>query len=185
MSPHSAEPIETRKMTEKPAPLTASRSEQRAGRILVGAILALIVAMISYFALGMPGMDHSAGSSMNGMSMTDTPSDATEMSRATSRLVEPVRFDDVVSAGEAVVINVHVPYEGEIAGTDLFMPFDDIDPELLPTDRGTQLAVYCLSGNMSATAIESLTRFGYTDIIELDGGMNAWTESGRRLSNRP
>jgi rhodanese-related sulfurtransferase len=171
-------------MTDNPAPLTASRSEQRAGRILVGAIVALVVATFIYFALGMPGMDHSAGSSMDGMSMTDTPGESTLMNRATSQLVDPARFERAVSAGEAVVINVHTPYEGEIGGTDLFMAFDNIDPELLPTDRGTQLAVYCRSGNMSAAAVESLTRLGYTDIIELDGGMNTWIESGRQLSDR-
>ena len=51
------------------------------------------------------------------------------------------------------------------------MVFDHIDPRLPPTDRSTQLAVYRLSGDMSAIAVESLTRLGYTDIVELDGGM--------------
>ncbi len=172
-------------MTDNPADLTASRSEQRSGRILVAAIVALVVATIGYFALGMPGMDHSAGSSMDGMSMTDTQRESTDMNRATSQLVDSARFEGAASAEGTVMINVHIPYDGEIDGTDLFMAFDDIDPELLPTDQGTQLAVYCRSGDMSATAVESLTRLGYTNIVELDGGMNAWTESGRRLSGQP
>jgi hypothetical protein len=37
-----------------------------------------------------------------------------------------------------VLINVHIPYEGEIAQTDLFIPFDEIAArisELPPTSR--------------------------------------------------
>ena len=167
----------------EPGASAASRSEQRAGRILVGAFIGLVIAMIGYFALGMPGMDHSAGSSMDGMSMNDTPGESAAMNPATSRLVDSAGFERVASAVDSFVVNVHVPYDGEVDGTDLFMAFDDIDPRLLPNDRSTQLAVYCRSGNMSAIAVESLTRLGYTDIVELDGGMNAWVESGRRLNS--
>lgn len=36
------------------------------------------------------------------------------------------------------------------------------------------MAVYCRSGSMSATAVETLARLGYEDIVELDGGMVKW-----------
>ncbi|MGK2949645.1 MAG: rhodanese-like domain-containing protein [Acidimicrobiales bacterium] len=81
-----------------------------------------------------------------------------------------------------VAINVHTPNEGSIAGTDLTIPFDEISTSNeLPADRDTPLAVYCRSGNMSEGAVDDLENMGYTSIVELDGGFNAWTEAGRPL----
>lgn len=81
------------------------------------------------------------------------------------------------------LINVHVPYEGEIAGTDLFLPFDRIEAKLaeLPADRKAKLVLYCRSGSMSATAARALVRLGYTDVWNLDGGMIAWKQTGHPL----
>ena len=82
----------------------------------------------------------------------------------------------------AMLVNVHVPYEGHIEGTDAFVPFDEI--ELwgdLPTNSETPIAVYCRSGNMSAEAAAALTALGYTDVVDLEGGMNAWTAAGNQL----
>lgn len=79
------------------------------------------------------------------------------------------------------MINVHVPYEGEIEGTDLFLQYDRIDSVSLPSERDTPLVVYCRSGSMSAEAVVTLAGLGYTNIVELDGGMNAWSESGRQI----
>ena len=67
------------------------------------------------------------------------------------------------------MINVYVPYDGEIDGTDLLMPFDDIDTSALPPDRATPLAVYSRSDTMSAVAVVALAALGYTNNVELDG----------------
>ncbi|MCH9728555.1 MAG: rhodanese-like domain-containing protein [Actinomycetia bacterium] len=82
-----------------------------------------------------------------------------------------------------VTINVHVPYEGDTAGTDLSIPFDQITElgDLLPQQRSTPLAIYCRSGRMSAIAPASLTSLGYLDVVDLRGGMKAWQDSGRSL----
>lgn len=146
----------------------------RSDKIFVVAFIAVVAAVIAYFALGMPGMDHGSGSSMDGMDMTSqTP---------IHRLVAPDAFDAELDQPAAVVINVHVPYDGELEGTDLFMPFDKIDPASLPTDQATPLLVYCRSGSMSAEAVVTLAGLGYTNIIELHGGMNAWSASGRTVA---
>lgn len=101
---------------------------------------------------------------------------------APSRLVAPEEFAGAVSEPGRVTINVHVPDEGSLEGTDLWIPFDAIDArrdELPPP--ATPLAVYCRSGRMSALAVETLSRLGYDDIVELDGGMVAWERSGGQL----
>lgn len=91
-------------------------------------------------------------------------------------------FARELRAPDAVVINVHTPYESEIQGTDELIPYDRItgDPRL-PADKSARLALYCRSGRMSAIAAQSLLRHGYTDVVELDGGMTAWRAAGRPL----
>lgn len=81
------------------------------------------------------------------------------------------------------LINVHIPYEGEIEGTDGFIAFDQISQNLgkLPEDKDARVVVYCRSGSMSAVSARELVQNGYTDVWNLDGGMIAWEASGRPL----
>jgi len=102
-------------------------------------------------------------------------------------LVGPSEFDDALAQDpDRILINVHIPYEDHIADTDAFIPFDSIlDSPDLPSDRAAPIALYCRSGNMSAQASADLAEVGYTDIIDLDGGMNAWEADERSLVNDP
>jgi rhodanese-related sulfurtransferase len=112
----------------------------------------------------------------------DLASAVTTAPSTSSALVGPDAFARRIEAPGVVTINVHTPDEGSIAGTDLTIPFDRIATSgELPADLSTPLAVYCRSGNMSADAVVDLETLGYTDIVELDGGFNAWTRAGRPL----
>jgi len=103
-------------------------------------------------------------------------------------------YTDVGAAGLAAMlrsqhvplINVHVPYEGEIEETDQFFPFDRVEANLdrLPADKGARLVLYCRSGRMSAIAARALVKRGYADVWNLDGGMIAWQQAGYRLIHK-
>lgn len=102
-----------------------------------------------------------------------------------SKLVDPKAFARAIAAPGTVTVNVHVPYDGEIAGTDRFIPYDRIAAggTRLPP-RSTRLAIYCRSGRMSAIAAQELARLGYKRIVELRGGMDAWRASGLTVRYR-
>jgi rhodanese-related sulfurtransferase len=86
---------------------------------------------------------------------------------------------------DVTLVNVHVPYEGEIPQTDLFIPYNEIEAYLgeLP-DKEAPIVLYCRSGSMSTSAAKVLAREGYENVMELDGGFNAWRGAGHELLNR-
>lgn len=102
---------------------------------------------------------------------------------STARLVDPGEFAAAIADPDRLTLNVHVPFEWDIPGTDMSIPFDQIaaQADRLPADRDTALAIYCRSGPMSTVAAETLRDLGYTDVVELRGGMRAWQADGRQL----
>jgi len=81
------------------------------------------------------------------------------------------------------LVNVHIPYEGEIKDTDAFIAYDSIADNLdkLPQDKTAKIVVYCRSGRMSAIAARELVRLGFTRVSDLTGGMMDWENSGYKI----
>ena len=80
------------------------------------------------------------------------------------------------------IVNVHIPYEGEVPNTDMHVVYNDVEAlkAALP-DKDAPVILYCRSGRMSDFATRALVEQGYTQVWDVTGGMNAWTASGREL----
>lgn len=93
------------------------------------------------------------------------------------------RLNDMMENKDFILVNVHIPYAGDIPHTDLSIAYNDLEPHLdqLPADKDSPIVIYCRSGNMSTQAAEELVGLGYTNVMEVDGGMNAWQSAGYGL----
>jgi len=97
--------------------------------------------------------------------------------------VAPDELNTMLRDKDFVFVNVHIPFEGNIADTDLSIPYNEIEQNLsqLPSDKNAKIVLYCRSGRMSAIAAESLVGLGFTNIWNLDGGMVEWEQAGYAL----
>ncbi|WP_445737251.1 rhodanese-like domain-containing protein [Mariniflexile sp.] len=83
------------------------------------------------------------------------------------------------------LVNVHIPYAGEIPQTDLFIPYNEISGHLneLPA-KDKKIVLYCRSDRMSGIATEVLVDAGYSNLYNLKGGMKAWEAAGYKLIDK-
>ena len=97
--------------------------------------------------------------------------------------VTAAQLSDMLKRKDFFFANTHMPYEGEIAQTDAFVPYDQTAQQLdkYPADKNAKIVVYCRSGRMSAIAAEALVKAGYTNVWDLEGGMIAWEQAGYTL----
>ncbi len=100
--------------------------------------------------------------------------------------ITPDELAAMLENKDFLLINTHIPYEGEIGETDLFLPFDEAAQQLdqLPVDKGAKIVAYCRSDRMSRIAVEVWVKAGYTNLYNLDGGFVAWEQAGYELQRK-
>ncbi len=98
------------------------------------------------------------------------------------RQINPDQLKKMLGNKEFILINVHVPYQGEIPNTDSNIAFNQVN-EIKAQYPNTEIPIvlYCRSGSMSQAASRELVKLGYTNILELKGGFNSWKRSGYQL----
>jgi rhodanese-related sulfurtransferase len=65
-------------------------------------------------------------------------------------------------------------YAGEHISGAKRISLSQFDPLQIPQERGKNIVFYCQSQNRSQQAAKQLLAAGWTDIYELQGGLNAW-----------
>jgi rhodanese-related sulfurtransferase len=95
--------------------------------------------------------------------------------------VAPSQFEKMIS-DSAVLLDVRTPEEfaeGFIAGAvNLDYKADEFEHRLDSLDKSRTYLVYCAAGGRSDKAAKIMKGKGFTSIVTLDGGMNAWAAEG-------
>ena len=98
--------------------------------------------------------------------------------------VSASQLAELDAQGHIDVIDVRTPaeYREVHAVLALNVPLDSLDPHAVMKDRnGTvdqPLYVICRSGNRSGKACRKFIEAGYTRVVNVDGGTNAWDDAG-------
>ena len=123
----------------------------------------------------------------NKPSVEKNTSNATVNKKSVVKLVSTQEFAKLAKNDNAFILDVHIPEQTHIPGTNAFIPFDKINENIdkLPSDKSTPILIYCRSGNMSASAAKELALLGYSEIYDLNGGTNAYKESNVSVSLFP
>lgn len=83
-----------------------------------------------------------------------------------------------IDAGQDVfILDVREPYEYQIANIGgKLIPQNDVPQRLAEIDRDREIVVQCLSGGRSQRIAEYLKQAGYAKVVNLAGGIRAWSE---------
>jgi rhodanese-related sulfurtransferase len=151
----------------------------RIGFLIIVAVLVAIVVIAADLVLGaLTGTGGAASPTAPPTTSSPAAAHATTWTN-----VSAAQLADMLDHKDFTFVNVKTPYIGEIDGTDLYIPYNQLTARAseLPAGKSARVLVYCRSGVESAIAAQTLLDLGYTNVWNLDGGMNAWTASGRSL----
>jgi len=86
----------------------------------------------------------------------------------------------IMQESDIYLVDVHVPEQQHISGTDVFIPYNEVEKhqDKLPTDKNTPIYLYCEGGPMGNAAAKTLYGLGYRNLYNLEGGAKAWKKAG-------
>jgi rhodanese-related sulfurtransferase len=101
--------------------------------------------------------------------------------KADPSAVTPEDIQQRQASGERLFfLDVREPAEyadGHIAGSTL-IPLGQLANRIGKLPKDQPIVAVCRSGNRSSVALSLLTRAGFTNVLNLRGGMLAWARSG-------
>ena len=96
------------------------------------------------------------------------------------KMITATELNQVMQKEDIVLIDVHTPEQQHIKGTDLVIPYNEIEKYQvkLPKDKNSAIYLYCQGGPMGEAAAKSLYELGYRNLYNLEGGVKAWRKAG-------
>jgi len=96
------------------------------------------------------------------------------------KMITATELNRIMQNEDILLVDVHTPEQQHIKGTDLFIPYNEIDKykDKLPKDKNTAIYLYCAGGPMGNAAARSLHEIGYPNLFNLEGGAKAWQKAG-------
>lgn len=94
-------------------------------------------------------------------------------------------FATEVSDSDTVVVDVRTPDEfaqGHLSrARNIDAEAGDFDSRIASLDKNASYAIYCRSGRRSGMVIDKMISSGFTHVVDLSGGVTAWTSEGHQL----
>mgnify|MGYP000172386130 CR=1 FL=1 len=95
-------------------------------------------------------------------------------------ILEVSEYKEVVVAKDVQLVDVRTPKEYQEGSIDDSINIDYLDQVKFNTafrklDKNKPLYIYCRSGNRSQKSAKLLLELGFTEIYDLKGGYNAWS----------
>ena len=91
----------------------------------------------------------------------------------------------IVDDGNAVILDVRTPEEfaaGHLPGAiNINVESSDFATKVAGLDESTETLVYCRTGNRSGVATDTMADLGFTDMSDLQGGIEAWAAAGEQV----
>ena len=103
---------------------------------------------------------------------------------------EAVTDVDVAAAtqlvdGDAVILDVRSPQEFAAGHLPEAINIDvesaDFADRVAGLDESAEMLVYCQTGNRSGVATDEMADLGFTDVSDLQGGIEAWAAAGEEV----
>ena len=96
------------------------------------------------------------------------------------KVLTPTELNRIMQSEDIFLVDVHTPEQRHIKGTDIFIPYNEIEKykDKFPKDKNTVIYLYCESGLMGNAAARSLYELGYHNLTNLEGGAKAWRKAG-------
>lgn len=102
------------------------------------------------------------------------------------RTIDVEAFDAALhTAPPRVLIDLRRPDEyalGHLTGSqELDFYAADFDAKLAALDKTQPYAIYCHSGNRSGQTADKMRALGFTDVVDMGGGIAAWEQAGKEI----
>ncbi len=96
------------------------------------------------------------------------------------KVITATELNRIMQQEDIFLVDVHTPEQQHIKGTDLFIPYNEIEKykDKLPKDKNAAIYLYCEGGPMGNAAARSLYELGYRNLFNLEGGEKAWRKAG-------
>jgi phage shock protein E len=99
--------------------------------------------------------------------------------------VDVAEAQQIVDDGGAVILDVRTPEEfaaGHLPGAiNINVEASDFDTKVAGLDESAETLVYCRTGNRSGIATDKMVELGFTDMSDLQGGIEAWAAAGEEI----
>ncbi len=92
------------------------------------------------------------------------------------KMVTAPELHRLMQKEDIFLVDVHIPEQRHIKGTDLYVPYNEIEKyqDKFPKDKNTPIYLYCEAGPMGNAAARTLHELGYRNLTNLEGGAKAW-----------